>query len=168
MSDGPLSKLLRGLGLDDKLPAIPTIERIEERPVSLNPEVMFKMAPCPDLMSDTGIHALELWKDGPVLPTNIPESKLRAYDLDLDYASFRPEGERWRCIDLNTFDGGPDKPGCFEGYGASMKEAKLALLDLFAEYDERQKPSRVIHSSPFEPPTYADREPRDRLTEDDE
>lgn len=161
-TEGPLSKLMRGLGIKNDLAPIAAIKRIEERPVSLNPETMFKMAPAPDLMSDTGVHQLY----GDELIRRSPTA--RAFDLDYEYASFRPEGDRWRCVDLNTFDGGPDAPGCFQGYGASEKEARLALLDLFADYDERPppKPSRVIHSSQFEPPTYADQPKRDDFEDD--
>lgn len=160
--EGPLSRISRLLGLSD-LASIAAIKRIDERPVSLNPEAFFKMAPAPELMSDTGIHALELWKDGPTLPSTIDLTR-RAYDIDIEYDSMRPVGERWRAIDLNTFDGGPDAPGCFQGYGASAKEARLALLDLFAAFDERPKPriSRVIHhSTATDPAEYSDEKERD-------
>ena len=83
----------------------------------------------------------------------------RRYDIDVEYDSFRPVDQRWRAIDLNTFDGGPDAPGCFQGYGASEKQARMALLDLFADYDERPRPPRgriVNLGNPETPPEVID------------
>jgi hypothetical protein len=92
----------------------------------------------------------------------------RAFDLSYDYASYRPEGERWICIDLNTYDGAPDAeaPCTFIGRGASEKEARTDLLNQFAELDNPEPPprprvSRVIRSSNAEPPTYSDERERD-------
>ena len=64
-------------------------------------------------------------------------STAREFRLSFDYASFRPVDHRWICIDLNTFDGAPDSEGLarFVGHGASEKEAKLDLLDQFAELE---------------------------------
>lgn len=84
----------------------------------------------------------------------------RRYDIDVDYDSFRPVDQRWRAIDLNSYDGAPDAeaPCTFIGWGASEKQARMDLLDQFADYDQRPRPksSRVIHSSAFEPNEYSD------------
>lgn len=116
----------------------------------------FKMAPGPELMTDTGIH--RLWD---LLPSSVPP---RSFDLRYEYTSFAPEHSRWTCIDLSTYDGAPDSeaPSTFIGCGASEKQARMDLLEQFADYDEaeyqrkRAKPSEIVHSSAFEPPTYAD------------
>lgn len=183
MSDdntGPLSRLLRGLGIDDKLPVIAAIKRIEERPVSLNPEVMFKLAPTPDLMSDAGIN--RLWDGGPTLPTSVPITRAenaRAFDLHSEYTSFAPEAERWTCIDLNTYDGAPDSeaPATFIGRGASEKEARMDLLAQFYEHDNPEPTPRPRPGIPYagngnsEPVEYRDAphsDPDDDVTFDDD
>ena len=85
----------------------------------------------------------------------------RAFDLQYDYHSLAPRDEQVSCIDVNTYDSSPDGCGSFIGRGATKRDAMLDLLDQFAEYDERPIPkSRVIFSSPFEPPEFeAIREP---------
>jgi hypothetical protein len=125
---------------------------------ALCPETMFKLAPTPDLMSDTGIHRLELWKGGPKLPR-------RAFDLHTEYTSYAPVEQRWTCIDLNTYDGAPDSeaPATFIGRGMTEHAAKMDLIEQFRDFDGEpmQKASRPIHSSPFEPTEYADEPRRD-------
>ena len=94
------------------------------------------------------------------LMTRSPDA--RRYDLLYSYTSYAPVEERWTCIDQNTFDGAPDAvaPATFIGRGGSEKRAKKDLLEQFAEFDEHVAPkpraSRVIFSSPYEPPEYAD------------
>lgn len=147
----------------------------------------FKLAQTPDLMSDTNIHKLcdderaarlfggELKHAEAVQAAMNRIERLmrrdenaRMFDLHYEYTSFAPFEQRWTCIDLNTYDGAPDSeaPATFIGRGSSEKQARMDLLDQFADYDGRPKPraSRVIHSSPFEPPTYAD----DDVTFDDD
>lgn len=71
---------------------------------------------------------------------NRPEINLaaRTYDLSVVFDTSAPADEAWSCVDLNTYDGAPDsqKPATFIGRGPSAKDARMALLDLFAEYDE--------------------------------
>lgn len=97
----------------------------------------------------------ELWPGGLVLP-----SRIRTFDLRFEYTSFAPEHSRWTCIDANTYDGAPDAeaPCTFIGRGASEKEARMDLLEQFAEHDAPEHEPRaragiVVHSSAFEPPT---------------
>jgi hypothetical protein len=85
----------------------------------------------------------------------------RQYDLHSEYTSFAPVDQRWSCIDLSTYDGAPDSqaPCTFIGRGRTEGEARADLLAQFAEQDAEDNPkpraSRVIFSSPFEPPEYA-------------
>jgi hypothetical protein len=71
MSDGPLTKLMRALGVESDLAPLASVKRITERPVSLNPECLFKMTPTPMQQSADDIN--RLWDGGPVLPSEVPE-----------------------------------------------------------------------------------------------
>lgn len=108
------------------------------------------------LLADPGL-ATKLdnqpWSGGPILLYTVPEllfsnvtqraENARAFDLRSEYTSFAPEGERWTCIDENTYDGAPDSraPATFIGRGASEKEARMDLLAQFYEYDNPELPA---------------------------
>lgn len=108
--------------------------------------VPFRMAPAPELMSDTGIH--RLWDGGSELPTSIPRSAFNpetlfsyepTYVLDLQrkYAfeitrhglDRRPE---FHCVDMLTFDPDPDSRWHLIGKGETEGDAKLDLLERIA------------------------------------
>jgi hypothetical protein len=110
----------------------------------------FKLAPIPEMASDSMIHRLV---DGElkhveylakvldrVAGVTKPLSAVgkRRFDLSCEYQSFAPVNQRWSCIDLNTYDGAPDSEGCstFIGRGPTEHDAKLELLELFAEHDQ--------------------------------
>jgi hypothetical protein len=102
----------------------------------------FKMAPCPALMSDTGIHALELWKDGPVLPNVLnPETMFsgateRLIDLqrkyDFEYTQFLSRPVSWMCRDRITFDPDPESDWHIIGYGDTREQALMDVLEQIA------------------------------------
>jgi hypothetical protein len=129
-NEGPLSQLLRGLGMNADLPPIETPKRIDVMPI----------------------------------PVNLPEIDLRGRNLDLRYEW---QGHRigWACWDENTYDGAPDSESNHIGYGPEKEDA---LCDLLEKMDVEPKPKpragRVVHSSPFEPPTIVD----DPVTFDDD
>lgn len=119
MSDGPLTKLMRSLGVESDLAPLASVKRITERPVSLNPECLFKMTPSPLQQSPAQIN--ELWDGGPVLPSEI----LRGRDFDPRYefhGTYRGK-QQWTCWDENSYDGDESPMG-----GGESKE--MALLDL--------------------------------------
>jgi hypothetical protein len=102
-----------------------------------------KLTPTPETASDTLIEALHDIAAGlnpETILGNKPLSAVgkRRFDLSYEYQSFAPVNQRWSCIDLNTYDGAPDSEGCstFIGRGPTEQDAKLELLELFAEYDQ--------------------------------
>lgn len=58
----------------------------------------------------------------------------RAYDIDVEHLPHAPANERYRAIDLNTFDGSPTGLGSCHGYGPTAQAARFALLEAMAEY----------------------------------
>lgn len=130
----------------------------------------FKMAPCPDLMSDTGIHELELWKGGPELP-----AELETYVDCNGTRCYRPKGEgermrqlnwasdvakRQRTLELNRREVialrldeiDPDWPDKF----ISTDQAARFYWAELAEYEGLDQPPKrtlgVINHSPYQPP----------------
>lgn len=95
---------------------------------------------------------------------NRPEINLaaRTYDISVQYHDMAPTAESWSAIDMNTYDGAPDaeKPATFIGRGPSAKAARMALLDLFAEYDAGETYLTGLGSS-TEPPERVARVYRD-------
>jgi hypothetical protein len=138
-NEGPLSQLLHGLGMNADLPPIETPKRIDVMPI----------------------------------PVNLPEIDLRNLDMDLRFelhGTFRGK-QQWTCFDEKTYDG-PESP---LGEGESKVEAfadlleKRGLLDKVdthtaLEQFDKPRAGRVVHSSPFEPPTIVD----DPVTFDDD
>jgi hypothetical protein len=94
----------------------------------------------------------------------LPEIDLRGRNLDLRYEW---QGHRigWACWDENSYCGAPDSESNHIGYGPEKEDA---LADLLEKMDVEPKPKpragRVVHSSPFEPPTIVD----DPVTFDDD
>jgi hypothetical protein len=97
-----------------------------------------KLTPTPETASDALINALTEIATVPELFFSRMPNPKRAFDLHSEYTSFAPPNQRWSCIDLNTYDGAPDSEGCstFIGRGPTEHDAKLELLELFAEYDQ--------------------------------
>jgi hypothetical protein len=104
----------------------------------------------------------------------LPEIDLRGRNLDLRYEW---QGHRigWACWDENTYDGAPDSESNHIGYGPEKEDALCDLLekmDLLDKVDthtaleqfDKPRAGRVVHSSPFEPPTIVD----DDVTFDDD
>jgi hypothetical protein len=166
-NDGPLLKLLREFGVDANLAPIAAVKRIEEVPVSLNPECLFKMAPTPELMSDTGIHRLELWKDGAVLPAEIPDRMLDARRRKMQFDRV-PVGHDtgYRCFDSDKHDAESAFDSGEYGDGMTEDEAYVAWLCTVDEPEPAPRAGYTVHSSPFEPPTVIDT--LDRSDEGDE
>jgi hypothetical protein len=128
MSDGPLTKLMRALGVESDLAPLASVKRITERPVSLNPECLFKMTPTPMQQSPAQIN--QLWDGGPVLPSEID---LRGRDFDPRYefhGTFRGK-QLWTCWDHNSYDGEESSLGS----GDSKEMALLDLLEKIAPYE---------------------------------
>jgi hypothetical protein len=126
MSDGPLTKLMRSLGVESDLAPLASVKRITERP-----ETLFKMTPSPQQMSPAQIN--QLWEGGPVLPSTID---LRNRDLDVRYechGSFRGK-QQWTAWDHNSYDGASSPLG--EG---DSKET--ALLDLLEKIAPEERPA---------------------------
>lgn len=93
----------------------------------------------------------------------------RRYDIHVEYNSSAPRALQFQATDYNSYDGAPDSTGlstCI-GYGQTREESIQDLVEQINGFDEAEpatKPRapRVVHSSPFEPPTLADvREPDD-------
>jgi hypothetical protein len=109
-NEGPLSKLLRGLGVDADLAPIEAVKRIEVMPVKLRNMVYDRI---------------------PV-----------GHDLG------------YRCYDGDKHD--PDSAYQSGEYGDGLTEDQ-AYADWLQNVDEvKPRAGRVIHSSPFEPPTVID------------
>lgn len=107
--EGPLTRLLRGLGLDDKLPPIPSVEPIDVAPVSLNPETIF----------------------------HEPERRVidlrKRYDIAMNHRPWhRCKEQRFECYDRVSFDPDPESRWHIFGYGASSTEATSDLLQQIA------------------------------------
>jgi hypothetical protein len=117
-NEGPLSKLLRGLGVDADLAPIEAVKRIDVMPVKVNID-------------------------------------LRGRNLDVRYefhGTFRGK-QQWTAWDDKTYDGDESAIGS----GDSKEDALVDLLEkLDAEPAPKPRAGRVVHSSPFEPPTVID------------
>ena len=81
----------------------------------------------------------------------------RRYDIDVEFIQWAPLNERYRAIDMNSFDGS-DGLGSCQGYGATEQEARLNLLTAIAECDQMDpKPvqrTKDIDCGQFEPNDY--------------
>lgn len=117
-----------------------------------------QLGPPPVLNAETLLSGRvnELWPGGPELPAETPR---RMFDLHYEYTSYAPPSERWTCVDWNTYDGAPDSEGCstFIGRGRTEHEARIDLLEQFAEYDadlkDEQKRTHVVGlGHPEQPP----------------
>lgn len=105
-------------------------------------------------------------------PPKPEEPPMRAYDLQYDYASYRPVNERWECIDVNTYDGAPDSEGCshFVGRGPTEKAARDELLERFEDYDSNARRPRagiIVNTSPTDPPEFISHNPTWREDDDE-
>ena len=102
--EGPLSKLLRGLGMET-LPPIPRVEPIGITPVELNPETIF----------------------------HEPERRVidlrKRYDIAMNHRPWlRCKDEHFEAYDRVSFDSDPESRWHIFGYGASSTEATSDLL----------------------------------------
>jgi hypothetical protein len=127
MSDGPLTKLMRALGVESDLAPLASVKRITERPVSLNPELLFKMTPSP--MQKSPAEFNQLFDGGPVLPTDVPERFLSARRRRMVYDRI-PVGHNtgWRCYDGTKHDAESAFEAGEFGDGMSQDEAYCAWL----------------------------------------
>ena len=139
---GPLSRLLKGLGIDAELAPIAAVSRITEMPVQLNPETLLGNKPLGEI------------------------DLRRRYGIVTQLHGSHRGVQHWTAIDQNSYDG-PDPDGgvgsCV-GSGPTEGDAKLDLLDKIADAEKKSRPraSRVIYHSGNreEPNEYADkREP---------
>lgn len=99
----------------------------------------------------------QLWSKGPSLPTEID---LRNFDSKLDIR-YEYQGKRigWMAYDARNYDGAPDSGSNHLGFGPEKEDALQDLIEKIGpEAAEEPKASRVIHSSPFQPPELAEPE----------
>jgi hypothetical protein len=126
----------------------------------------FRLVPSPEQASDTLIS--QLFEDELKIATALQaaldqidnvmhkphEIDLRGKNLDIRYeyhGSFRGV-DHWSCWDARNYTG-VDSP---MGEGESKQDALADLLEKTAADAPKPRAPRVIHSSAFEPPTYAD------------
>jgi len=92
------------------------------------------------------------------------EIDLRGRKLDIRY-EYHGKRAGWSAIDFNSYDGAPDSDSNHIGYGPEKEDALVDLMDkigpLAAEPAPKLRPSRVIHSSAFEPPTHSEEREQD-------
>jgi hypothetical protein len=154
---GPLSRLIDALGIDADLEPIAAVKRIDEQPVALNPECFFKMAPAPELMSDTGIH--KLFGDDIKTPIDLRGKRIDPrYEL---HGTFRGK-QQWTCWDYNSYDGDESAMGS----GDSKEAALLDLLEKIApEEQPPQMTAPLLYRGGQEPDDYG---PERRVSDPDE
>jgi hypothetical protein len=119
-NDGPLSRLMRGLGIDETLAPIAAVKRIDVQPRRLN---------IPEDYTDSEINAFVDEGKLPVLNAEtlangrVNEIDLRGRDIRFEYHGvFRGE-QQWSCWDAKSYDGDESDMG----FGDSKE---MALVDL--------------------------------------
>ncbi len=128
-NEGPLSQLLRNLGLDHELAPIEAVKRITETPVAINHELFYSTRMRREMQYD-----------------RVPVGH------DIGY----------RCYNGRKHDA----DSAYESgeYGDGLTEDQAYVAWLQAVDEPKPRAGRVVHSSPYEPPTIVD----DDVTFDDD
>jgi hypothetical protein len=142
---GPLARLFRGLGIDDKLPPIQTPKRITEAPVKVGTPISRdtpRELECPTCR----VFEIEVGTELCPRCNRIAANRSHAAERE----QFRAKSIRLEVAARKLDELDPDWPDKF----LTTEEA----MRFYREELEEPKPraSRVIFSSPFEPNEYAD------------
>lgn len=111
-----------------------------------------------------------LWKDGPVLPSSVPElffhtNKRRGLEFDRV-----PVGHSlgYRCYDSGKHESADAAFQAGEyGDGLTEDQSYVDYLHALDDLEEKPRPGMVVHSSPFEPPEMISDKPIWREGDDD-